>query len=215
MTYIFTSAQMKTTVENRSLTTASGLNENQRTATVMYGLRALGIEIKGDDISHYYRPGTGFTEKGLRAIVPLLAKGNYFANPRNLNVFSEVVKLDIAGKFRSGEISKSPDNDPASIYQSPDNLVPFLIGDTLGKDVALAKMAYMALGIMDYQTFTEKCGSNWTFYSTPEQKATKDFQQQFNVKLEENDQPGRLGKKTVSAIVEALEGERTRLYQGI
>lgn len=215
MTYIFTSAQMKTTVENRPLATASGLNENQRAATVMYGLRALGIEIKGDDISHYYRPGTGFTEKGLREIVPLLAKGNYFANPRNLNVFSEVVKLDIANKLKSGEIAKSPDKDPASIYQTPANIIPFILPDALGKDVALAKMAYMALGVMDHKTFTEKCGSDWTYYSTQEQSATKDFQQQFRVKLEENDQPGRLGKKTVSAIVEALEGKRPRVYQGI
>ncbi len=215
MTHIYSATLVTTTVENRAAAVASGLNDNQRTATVMYGLRSLGIDIKGDDISHYYRSGTGFTEKGLRKIVPLLAKGNYFANPRNLNVFTEVVKLDIAGKLKNGEIAKSPDKDPASIYQSPDNFLPFLTRDTLGKDVALAKMAYMALGIMDHQTFTEKCGSDWTYYSTQEQKATRDFQQQYKVKLEEGDQPGRLGKKTVSAMIEALEGKRFRVYTGI
>lgn len=214
MTHIYSATLVTTTVENRAAAVASGLNDNQRTATVMYGLRSLGIDIKGDDISYYYRSGTGFTEKGLRKIVLLLAKGDYFANPRNLNVFTEVVKLDIASKLKNGKIAKSPYNNPSSIYQSPTNLFPFLIPDILGKDVALAKMAYMALGIMDYQTFTEKCGSDWTYYSTHEQKATSSFQYQYDVNLKSSDQPGRLGKKTVSALIEALEGKRSRVYIG-
>lgn len=192
------------------------LTPQQKEATVFSGLRCLGMIGAEDlDISSYYDKGTGFTEKGLRKIVSKLARENNFADPGRLNLFVELVKSDIAGKLRSGEIAKSPDSDPKSIYRTPAASSLPLISDPLARDVAHAKMAYLALGIMGHKTFSERCNSNWTYYGSAEQDMTAKFQDEFDVDLTENDQVGRLGKKTVMAIAEALEANMLRGSQGV
>lgn len=196
-----------------SVTTATPiLNPNQKEATVFYGLRCLGMIDAGDlDISSYYSKENGFTEKGLRKIVAMLAKENKFANPGRLNIFVEMLKNDIACKLRSGEIAKSSDSDPKSIYRTPAASSLPLISDPLAEDVAHAKMAYMALGVAGLKTFQDR----WTYYGLHEQESTRDFQKEYKVALSENDQMGRLGKKTVIAIAEALELNMARGSQGV
>jgi len=196
-----------------SVTTATPiLNPHQKEAIVFYGLRCLGMIGAGDlDISSYYSKENGFTEKGLRKIVAMLAKENKFANPGRLNIFVEMLKNDIACKLRSGEIAKSPDSNPKSIYWTPAASSLPLISDPLAEDVTHAKMAYMALGVAGLKTFPDR----WTYYGLHEQESTRDFQKEYKVALSENDQMGRLGKKTVIAIAKALELNMARGSQGV
>ena len=186
----------------------------QKEGTVMHGLRTVLGADADIDISDYYNKDTGFTEKGLKRLVPMIGNKGYFKEPGNLNNFTDILKNDIASKLRSGVIAKSTDSNPASIYETPPSSVLPFISDPLPKDVTHAKMAYMAIGIMDGDSFFKKDNGDWTFYGSYAQEATGKFQDKY-MDLSPNDQRGRLGKKTVDMLINVLETGEPRKKEGI